>query len=249
MDSESENWEPTDRSPMDDQLNIPALDGTEAHDTPELWEVRSRRQIGAGRLFNYLADEVVTPSGEVMRRDFVDHTGAVAVIAVDDAERVVCVHQYRHPAAYRLIEPPAGLLDVDGEDCLVAAQRELAEEAGLTAADWRVLVDFFTSPGGMNESIRVYLARELSPAEPDPEFVVEHEEAHMDLLRVAYADLVAGVLAGQIQSPSMVAGVLAYAAARDRLDQVRPADAPWPARTQFDRLRSARTVEATPRKF
>lgn len=65
----------------------------------------------------------------------------------------------------------------------------------------------------------------------------------MDVLRVGYADLVNGVLAGTIQSPSMVAGVLAYAAARDRLDQLRPADAPWPARTQYDRLRSARTVD------
>lgn len=66
----------------------------------------------------------------------------------------------------------------------------------------------------------------------------------MDVLRVAYTDLVAGVLAGTIQSPTMVAGVLAYAAARDEPDRLRPADAPWPARIQFDRLRSARTVDA-----
>lgn len=230
-------------APRDEVLDIPVVAATEARDTPELWEIRSRRRIGAGRLFDYLTDEVVTPSEEGMQRDFIDHTGAVAVIAVDEAERVVCVHQYRHPAAYRLVEPPAGLLDVAGEDFLTAAQRELAEEAGLAASDWRVLVDFFSSPGGMNESIRVYLARGLSPAAPGPDFVVEHEEAHMTVLRVAYADLVSAVLAGRVQSPTMVAGVLAYAAARDRLDQLRPADAPWRARGQFNRLRSARIVD------
>jgi 8-oxo-dGTP pyrophosphatase MutT (NUDIX family) len=227
---------------VSEELDIPVVSGEEAGDLPELWEIRSRRRLATGRLFDFLTDEVVTPSGEVMHRDFIDHTGAVAVIAMDTDERVVCVHQYRHPVAYRLIEPPAGLLDIAGEDFLIAAQRELAEEAGLAASDWRVLVDFFTTPGGVNESIRVYLARGLSVAEPDPEFVVEHEEAHMDVLCVPYADLVDGVLSGRVQSPSMVAGVLAYAAARERLDQLRPADAPWPARTQFDLLRSARTV-------
>lgn len=228
---------------MAEELGIPIVDGHRARDTAELWEVRNRRMIGAGRLFDYLSDEVITPSGEVMQRDFIDHTGAVAVIAVDDEERIVVVHQYRHPVGFRLIEPPAGLLDIEGEDYVIGAQRELAEEAGLAAADWRVLVDFVTTPGGVNESIRVYLARGLSPAAPDPEFVVEGEEAHMDVLRVPWADLVDGVLAGRIQSPSMVAGVLAYATARDNPERLRPADAPWPARDQVERLRNARAID------
>jgi 8-oxo-dGDP phosphatase len=228
---------------MGESLSIPVVSGDAASDLAELWPIRSRRMIGAGRIFDYLADEVVTPSGEVMRRDFIDHTGAVAVIAVDENEWIVIVHQYRHPVGFRLIEPPAGLLDVHGEDALVAAQRELAEEASLAATDWRVLVDFFTTPGGVNESIRVYLARDLTEAEPDAHFVVEGEEAHMEVLRVPYDDLIAGVLAGRVQSPSMVAGVLAYAAARDHLEQLRPAHAPWPARAQAERLRAARAVD------
>lgn len=228
---------------MSESLAIPVVSGDAASDMAELWPVRSRRMIGAGRLFDYLADEVVTPSGDIMRRDFIDHTGAVAVIAVDQEERIVVVHQYRHPVGFRLIEPPAGLLDVPGEDALVAAQRELAEEVSLAAADWRVLVDFFTTPGGVNESIRVYLARDLTAAQPDADFVVEGEEAHMEVLRVRYEDLIAGVLAGRVQSPSMVAGVLAYAAARNNLEQLRPADAPWPARAQAERLRAVRAVD------
>lgn len=206
--------------------------------------MQERGLVGRGRLFDYVSDTVATPAGAAMQRDYIDHTGAVGVIALDDEERVVVVHQYRHPAGFRLIEPPAGLLDQDGEDWLVAAQRELAEEAGLAAASWRVLVDVFTTPGGVTESIRIYLARELSAAAPAQGFVAEGEEAHMQVLRVPVDDLVAGILAGHLQSPTLVAGVLAYAAARDHLDQLRPARAPWPARTQLARLRASVPAKA-----
>lgn len=229
---------------MSDLHDIPVE--PDAADTPELWPVQARHVLGRGRLFDYFSDEIVTPGGTTMRRDFIDHTGAVGVIAVDEADQVVVVHQYRHPVGFRLIEPPAGLLDHDGEDWLVAAQRELAEEAGLAARDWRVLVDFVTTPGGVNESIRIYLARGLSSVAAPHGFEPEGEEAHMDLLRVGVDDLVAGILGGRLQSPTLVAGVLAYAAARGRLDDLRPADAPWLARTQLDRMRAAAEADGDP---
>ncbi|MDO5499672.1 MAG: ADP-ribose pyrophosphatase, partial [Propionibacteriaceae bacterium] len=90
---------------MPDPSQLPSR--PDAADTPELWPVRSREVLGRGRLFDYFADTVDTPGGESMRRDFIDHTGAVGVIAVDDEEQVVVVHQYRHPVGFRLIEPPA----------------------------------------------------------------------------------------------------------------------------------------------
>lgn len=229
---------------MSEPTGIPVR--RDAADTPELWQVRTRHVLGRGRLFDFFSDEVETPGGQAMRRDFIDHTGAVGIIAVDEEDHVIVVHQYRHPVAFRLIEPPAGLLDQDGEDWLPAAQRELAEEAGLAARDWRVLVDIVTTPGGVNESIRIYLARGLSAVEAPDGFEPEGEEAHMEVLRVPVDDLVAGILGGRLQSPTLVAGVLAYAAARDDLDRLRPADAPWPARHQLAAVRAAAEDSGAP---
>lgn len=201
-------------------------------DAPMRWPVLGHRVLGSGSVSDFVADQVRTPPGEIMVRQYLLHPGAVGVIAWDEADRIAVVRQYRHPVAFRLTEPPAGLLDHADEDFAVAAARELAEEAGLRAARWQVLVDIFTSPGANQESLRVYLARELSPA-PAPEgFVADFEEAEMEVCWAARADLVDAVLAGQLQNPTMVAGVLALETARlsGRLESLRPVDAPWPAR-------------------
>ena len=204
----------------------------EPYDQPETWPVIERRVLGRGRVSDFVEDDIQAPDGVRFTRQWLTHPGAVAVIALRDDHRVAVIHQYRHPVAMRLVEPPAGLLDADGEDWLPAAQRELAEEAMLGADDWRVLVDIASSPGGVAETIRIYLARGLHRAERPDGFEVEHEEAHMDLGWVSLADLVDAVYAGHVQSPTMVAGVLALQAAEatGRLDSLRPADAPWPAR-------------------
>ncbi|WP_416339518.1 NUDIX domain-containing protein [Raineyella sp.] len=195
------------------------------------WPVSSRHLVGEGAVFDLVRDQVVDPTGADLRREWIRHPGAVGVIALDDADRVVLVRQYRHPAGLRLVEPPAGLLDVDGEDYLAAAQRELAEEVGLRADDWRVLVDMFTSPGASQESIRIYLARDLHE-EPLPDgFVADGEEAQMDVVRAGFQDVIEAVLDGRLQNPVLIAGVMAAAAARPGgWDRLRPADAPWPAR-------------------
>ena len=204
----------------------------EAVDVPARWQITQHRVLGEGAVSDYVDDVVATPNGEEMHRQYLLHPGAVAVIALDDADRVVVVRQYRHPVGFQLIEPPAGLLDSDGESWLGAAQRELAEEAMLAADDWRLLIDMFTSPGCNSESIRFFLARGLREAPRPDGFVVEHEELHMEICLVPLADLVDGIYAGQVQSPTIVAGVLALEAARQggRLDDLRPADSPWPAR-------------------
>lgn len=208
------------------------LGSDQVEDRPVSWPVTSHEVVARGSVATFVTDQVATPDGSSMRRQYTLHPGAVGVIALDADDRVAVVRQYRHPVAMSLIEPPAGLLDAVDEDFLVAAQRELAEEAGLAAADWRVLVDLFTSPGGTQESLRIYLARDLSAADAPEGFVADGEEAHMEIAWVARADLVEAILGGRLQNPTMVAGLLALETARlsGRLDALRPADAPWPAR-------------------
>jgi 8-oxo-dGTP pyrophosphatase MutT (NUDIX family) len=127
-----------------------------------------------------------------------------------------------------LWEIPAGLRDVAGEPLLATAQRELVEEAGYRAADWRVLADFHTSPGFSNERLRIFLARDLT-AVPEAErgFVPEHEEAHLVIEWVPLDQALAGFLAGDLHNGVTAVGVLAAHAARgDGFAALRDADAP-----------------------
>jgi len=213
-------------------LDLPVLDASEIADAVGSWPIIDRSLLGHGVIQDFVRDRVETPSGETMVRDYLAHTGAVGVIALDAAERVLVVRQYRHPVGFTMLEPPAGLLDVGGENWLDAAQRELAEEAEVQASDWRVLVDYMTSPGCLQESLRVYLARGLSPAPRPDGFVAEGEEAHMDVVLVGLDDLVDAIFAGRVQNPTMVVGALAaHAALRGgRVEALRRPDAAWPAR-------------------
>lgn len=217
-------------------LGFPILAGAEVTDQPMSWPIVTHELLGRGVIQDFARDVVEVPDGTTMMRDYLHHTGAVGVIAIDESERVVVVRQYRHPVGFRLIEPPAGLLDSDGEDWLAAAKRELAEEVGVEATDWQVLVDFMTSPGCLQETLRIYLARGLRPVERPEDFVVEHEEAEMDVCLVGLDDLVAAIFAGSIQNPTMTVGALAaHTAIRTgRVEQLRGTDAPWPAREVWE---------------
>ncbi|WP_328454031.1 NUDIX hydrolase [Streptomyces sp. NBC_00386] len=200
-------------------------------DTPEEWEVRATETPFKGNKTSVRTDDVVMPGGSVVRRDYQVHPGSVAVLALDDEDRVLVLRQYRHPVRHKLWEIPAGLLDIPGENPLHAAQRELYEEAHVKAETWRVLTDVYTTPGGCDEAIRIFLARDLSQAEGE-RFEVEDEEADMELARVPLGELVSGVLAGDLHNNCLVVGVLSLLAARQGagLDALRPAEAPWPAR-------------------
>ncbi|MEU2930882.1 NUDIX hydrolase [Streptomyces sp. NPDC048304] len=200
-------------------------------DTPEEWEIRATQTPFRGNKTSVRTDDVVMPDGSVARRDYQVHPGSVAVLALDEEDRVLLINQYRHPVRHKLWEIPAGLLDVPGENPLHAAQRELYEEAHVKAEDWRVLTDVYTTPGGCDEAVRIFLARGLSDAEGE-RFEAEHEETDMEHARVPVEELVRRVLAGDVHNNCLVVGVLSLVAARagDGLDALRPADAPWPAR-------------------
>lgn len=212
------------------------LSAAEVTDAPMAWPVAAHQVLGSGAVSDFVNDTVLTPGDERMERQYLLHPGAVGVIAWDAADRIAVVRQYRHPVGFQLVEPPAGLLDAAGESWLAAAERELAEEVGLRAAHWQVLVDLFTTPGANQESLRIYLARDLAEADRPEGFVADHEEADMEVCWASRADLVDAVLGGRLQNPTMVSGVLALEVARlsGRLDALRPPDAAWPARAAWE---------------
>lgn len=188
-----------------------------------------------GRIWSVISEDVDF-GDTTARRDVLIHPGAVAVIALDDADRVLLIRQYRHPVGRYLFEPPAGLMDTLDESGWQTAQRELAEEAGYDARAWHVLLDVYLSPGGMSEAIRIFLARDLHERPDGRVLTGEAEEAHLPRVWVDLEEAVNLVLSGRIGSPSAVAGILAVHAARQRgWTTLRPADAPWEAREHLVR--------------
>jgi 8-oxo-dGTP pyrophosphatase MutT (NUDIX family) len=159
-----------------------------------------------GRVWNVRRD-VFEYNGHELTRDYVDHTGAVAVLVLDEQRRVLLIQQYRHPIRERDWEIPAGLLDIEGEDPLVAAKRELGEEVDLTASEWSHLVTFHSSPGGSNELITVFLAQGISATEAS--YDRTEEEADIVVRWVPLEDAVAGVLAQDLKNSILAIAVLA----------------------------------------
>jgi 8-oxo-dGDP phosphatase len=188
------------------------------------FETVDSETLYVGKIFALRADEVRMPGGNTARREVIEHYGAVAVLAMDDYGNIVMVYQYRHPVGRRLWELPAGLLDTGGEPPHLTAARELAEEAGLAAREWRVLVDLVSSPGFSDEGVRVFLATGLTdvgrPAAHD-------EEADLVVRWFSLDDAVAMALTGEIVNTIAVSGILAAHAARADVESLRPVDAEW----------------------
>ena len=175
--------------------------------------VASSELVFDGAIWNVRRDRLAYAAGEITR-EYIDHPGAVAVLVLDDQDRVCLIRQYRHPIRTREWELPAGLLDFAGESALAAAQRELAEEVDLVAADWALLSDFHTSPGGSNESLRVYLARGVSDAHEV--FDRTDEESEIEKRWVALDEVVDAVLGRRVQNSILAIAVLAAHASRAR---------------------------------
>lgn len=198
----------------------------------------SSREIYRGNVFALRSDEVAMPGGATARREVVEHFGAVAVAALDEHDRLVLIHQYRHPLGRRIWELPAGLLDMPDESAVETAARELAEEAGLVAAEWSVLVDVAASPGMTDEVVRIFLVRGLSTV--DRVVPGDDEEADLVIRRFSMVDAVRMVFAGEIINNAAVSGVLATHTVLTGAVVPRPADALWSDRPhRFTERRSA----------
>jgi ADP-ribose pyrophosphatase len=177
-------------------------------DQPVDFRPSNRELVFEGRVWNIIS-ETFDYSGQTLVRDFVEHPGAVAVVAINEKDEVLMIHQYRHPVRKFLWEIPAGLLDVAGESHLDAAKRELIEETFHEAKTWELLQTFHASPGGNSEQIDIFLATEVTPVETD--YQREGEEVDMEVRWVAFEEALASVVASDIQSPIAVIAMLALA--------------------------------------
>ncbi|CPR78205.1 NUDIX hydrolase [Mycobacteroides abscessus] len=211
-------------------------DGTSGERERHEFVTLESEPVYMGGILALRRDRVAMPGGGSATREVVEHYGAVAVAAVDEAGRVALVYQYRHPLGHRLWELPAGLLDIAGEDSQRAAARELLEEAGIEAGTWRVLVDAAASPGFTDEVVRVFLATGLShPGRGES----HDEEADMTVHWVPLSEAVSMVMAGEVVNAIAVAGILATRVALGG-HHTRPVDAPWPDRpTAFAERKAA----------
>jgi ADP-ribose pyrophosphatase len=172
------------------------------------FSVTAKQTVYEGHIWNVVS-ETFDYSGQPLTRDFVAHTGAVAVAALNEAGELFMIRQYRHPVRKFLWELPAGLTDVSGESNLDAAKRELCEEAGLQAETWQSLQTFHTTPGGSDESIEIFLATDLSPAQTD--FVREGEESDMQGRWITFEEALESALNSEIQNSAAVVAILALA--------------------------------------
>jgi ADP-ribose pyrophosphatase len=163
-----------------------------------------------GPVFRVTSDEVEEPGGVRARRDVVRHSGSIVVLAVDDATkaggkaepRVLLERQYRHAAQSMMWELPAGRID-DGETSLTAAKRELFEETGYSARQWKRVLHFYVSPGFLDETMTIYLARGLQAGKAQPE---ADERIAVRFFSLSEAKRMA--LNGRIQDAKTISGIL-----------------------------------------
>ncbi len=193
-------------------------------------EVHERSTVYRGAVWDVVRESFHLPeAGGALTRDVLAHTGAVAVAAIDEDDRILLIRQYRHPIRMRDWEVPAGLRDIDGEDPAEAAARELGEEADIRADEWHTLADMYTTPGGSTEIIRIYLARGVEALPHAQRTEREGEERGIVVRWTPLAEAVDAVLAGSIGNATACLAILHADRALERgWRDLRPVDAPWP---------------------
>ncbi|NLV15709.1 MAG: NUDIX hydrolase [Syntrophomonadaceae bacterium] len=158
--------------------------------------------IYSGRMINMWLDTVVLPNEREATREWVEHPGAVAIVALDDQERVCMVRQYRYPVGQELLEIPAGKLS-PGEDPLDCARRELLEEAGITAGHWEKMFSYYSTPGFCDEMLHLYLARDLSIGDNQPD-----EDEFLEVCMMSLEEARSKIRTGEIKDSKTLMGLL-----------------------------------------
>jgi nudix-type nucleoside diphosphatase (YffH/AdpP family) len=195
-----------------------AADPSAATDHPYVERAVSSRVLHRGRYLTFRVDTVERPDGSRAERDICGHPGAVAVLAIDDQDRVLLVRQYRLAAGELLLELPAGTLDVDPATGAVespdrAAPRELEEEAGVVADSWRHLGSFWTAPGFATEEMHLYLATGLRTVREG--ILGEDEDERLELQRLPWREAVRLAETGAIRDAKSIVGLFWLARLKD----------------------------------
>jgi ADP-ribose pyrophosphatase len=176
----------------------------------ETAELLSSETVFEGPLFHVVRDRLIEPGGKLATRDIVRHNGSAVILAIDNTKNkrdpwVVVERQYRHAAGRFLWELPAGKLE-PGEDPLLGAQRELAEETGYRAKKWKPLVEYYASPGFVSESMKVFLAEGLTSGDTNLD---EDEQIAFRLVKLS--EIVKMIEKGAILDGKTLSAVLLYA--------------------------------------
>ena len=178
--------------------------------TVEKAELLSSKVVYQGPLFRVLQDKLIEPGGHVSERDVIRHNGSVVILAMDNSKSrknpwIVIERQYRHAANQFLWELPAGKLE-PGEDALAGAKRELAEETGYSAKKWKLLTEYYPSPGFLGESMQVFVAEGLVAGDAHPE-----DDEQIEFRLVKLSEVLKMIEKGAILDGKTLTGALLYA--------------------------------------
>ena len=165
-------------------------------------QVIQSEYVYRGRVLNLRLDTVRVKSGDVTLREIAEHNGAVAMLALDEANLVTLVKQWRAATGRVMLEIPAGTLE-ENENPEEGAPRELQEETGLTAARWEFLVRFFPSPGVLTEEMFLYIARDLTIGE---QHLMGDED--IEVVKLSLDDAIARIATGEIADAKTIVGLL-----------------------------------------
>jgi len=160
------------------------------------------KTVYQGRLLHVREDSVRLPDGQTSRREYIVHPGAAVILAMPDEKNVVMERQYRYPLRDHVYELPAGKIDA-GEDPMQTAKRELLEETGYVAREWRHLMTTYPVVGYSDERIEIYFARDLEHvghALDDGEF--------LDVFLMPLAEALAWVRSGTIKEAKTALALL-----------------------------------------